>query len=210
MSILTQLRTAHDIRIKFNVSLARWFMYQKKDNGFGVLVNDTSKPPTITAERIRLSHEAASVPSNTSSPVGLSTSFSMFVEMYYNSVIMENDVLIVDSVGWKVGPVDSLKVTSGDVYGKHAPLVRVNLSVNNMITSFKIGTAVGVINNTLNTILVKVPAGSDVEHLTPVVVHGGKLIDKTGEQDFTGPVEYTVTAENMIVKTYTVTVEVLP
>lgn len=66
----------------------------------------------------------------------------------------------------------------------------------------------GVIDDT--DITVTVPAGTTVTELTPVVViSDGATISPSTAQDFTNPVQYTVTAEDTTTeKTYTVTVEV--
>jgi hypothetical protein len=78
---------------------------------------------TIT-EIVRLSHETASVPANKTTPVGLGTSFSMFVDMYYDTQIVENCVLKENGNGWKVNAIDSIKAM-GEVYGKRATLTKV-------------------------------------------------------------------------------------
>ncbi|NCC87820.1 MAG: hypothetical protein EOM05_08130 [Clostridia bacterium] len=68
----------------------------------------------------------------------------------------------------------------------------------------------GVISGT--NIAITLPAGTSVTSLTPVIVKSANSsINKTGAQDFTSPVTYTVTAEDGIAtKTYTVNVTVLP
>jgi hypothetical protein len=74
------------------------------------------------------------------------------------------------------------------------------------ITSFTLAGVAGNISGT--NITVEVPAGTDVTSLTPVITHNGASIDKSGPQDFTSPVTYTVTAQDGTAKTYTVTVTV--
>lgn len=158
----------------------------------------------LKTETVRFSHESASVPANKPTPVGLDTNFSMFAELYHDSGIAENDVLIDGVQGWKVGTVDSVKF-AGEVYGKHAPLTKLSsLGTTKAITSFKIGLVSGVIVGT--NITVTLPAGTDVTALTPVIAHSGKMIEPTGDQDFSSPVTYTVTAENLSTKDYIVTV----
>lgn len=205
MSMLSQLRNAHDVRIKFNVSLAQWFVYPMKDNGFGEMVPNLDVPPTIAYEAVRLSHEAASVPANRTGTTGLSTNASYFVELYWNSVIKENDVIVIDGQGWKVGYVDSQKVQN-EVYAKHAPLYRADVSGDSDISNVTIGDAEGVIVD--QNVTVTVPAGTDVTNIEPEILHGGAMIEPTGAQDFTEPVEYTVTAADMTKKIYVITVEV--
>ena len=81
------------------------------------------------------------------------------------------------------------------------------------IEEFKIGEAVGTIDQGNKTIAVEVPYATDVTSLTPDIVayaNGGATLDKTGAQDFTSPVTYKVSsayAEDGDV-TYTVTVTV--
>ncbi|WP_024480882.1 DUF5018 domain-containing protein [Cellulophaga baltica] len=79
------------------------------------------------------------------------------------------------------------------------------LSDTNDITSFIIDGVAGVISGT--TITVTLPAGTDVSSLTPAIIDNGNTVNpNTGvAQDFTNPVEYTVTAADTTTKTYTVT-----
>ena len=205
MSMLSQLRNAHDVRIKFNVSLAQWFVFPLKDNGFGEMIPNLDVPPTIAREAVRLSHEASSVPANSTGTTGLSTNASFFVELYWNSVIKENDVIVIDGQGWKVGYVDSQKVQN-EVYAKHAPLYRADVLGDCDISSVSIDEEEGVIVG--QNVTVTVPAETDVTALEPVISHTGQMIEPTGAQDFTEPVTYTVTAANMTKKIYVITVEV--
>ncbi|GHV82555.1 hypothetical protein AGMMS49991_11130 [Spirochaetia bacterium] len=76
------------------------------------------------------------------------------------------------------------------------------------ITAFKIGSSDGVINEAAKTIAVIVPYGTSVNALTPVVsITGASVSPLSGtEQDFTSPVDYTVTAEDGTEAIYKVTV----
>ena len=159
---------------------------------------------SLTARKV---HEQGSVSTNGSTPVGLGTSFGLYVFTEFDGDIWENQVLLDGSLAYKVGAVDP-HCDHGEVYEKRAKLTSVTAGITNAITSFKIGAAVGVINNTLNTIAITVPAGTVVTALTPVITHNGKMIDKTTAQDFTNPVTYKITAENLSTRTYTVTVAV--
>ena len=183
--MVAQFREGFDKLIKLNPTDAKYF----RNNA-------------IVTETVRFSHESASVPTNKTTPVGLGTNFSMFVELYYDSTVKENDVLIDGTRGWKVGPVDECRF-GGEIYGKHASLVSVTLSSAAKITSLKIGSVSGVINGT--NITVTLPAGTDISVLTPVITHNGKMITPTAAQDFSTPKTYTVTAENMTTQIYTVT-----
>ena len=184
-------------------------MVEQFRDGFDKLIqlNSTNaqyfRDGQLKTETVRFSHESASVPTNRTTPVGLGTNFSMFVEMYHDSTIAMNDVLIENGNGWKVGPVDSVKF-QGEVYGKHAPLTSVTLSANKAITSLKIGNVSGIIAGT--NITVTLPVGTDISALLPVIVYNGKMITPTTAQDFSTPKTYTVTAENLTTQDYIVTV----
>ncbi|AEF81817.1 DUF5018 domain-containing protein [Leadbettera azotonutricia] len=77
------------------------------------------------------------------------------------------------------------------------------------MTAFKIGENDGVINDVDKTVGVIVSYGIDAAHLTPIVSisAGASLLPLSGtEQNFTNPVEYTLTAEDGTTQNYTVTV----
>ena len=66
----------------------------------------------------------------------------------------------------------------------------------------------GIINETAKTIKLQFPSGTDVTNLVPVIeVSEGASIDPASgvAQDFSSPVEYTVTAKNGTTAVYTVT-----
>lgn len=159
----------------------------------------------VKYETVRISHQNASVPANQTNPVGLGTSYSYFLEAEYDSTITKDTILMNNGIAYKTGPIDEIGL-HGEIYVKRSPLTIVAPSTTNQITSFKIGTIAGSINNTANTIIVTLPTGTIVTSLTPAITHNGKLIDKIGTQDFTIPVEYTITAENLTTKKYIVTV----
>lgn len=78
------------------------------------------------------------------------------------------------------------------------------------ILSFKIEDPAceGDINEVAKTILLTLPQHTDVGHLVPVIeVSEGAIVEPASgvEQDFTNPVEYTVTAQNGTTAVYTVT-----
>jgi hypothetical protein len=203
--IIEQMRVGYEKLIKFNETPARGWVYPMKDNGLGQMIRDLDLPPVIKSENVRLAHESGSVPAKTEKVTGLSTNASCFLNLYYFSTIKEGDIVAIQGQGWKVGHVEPA-IVCGEVYGKHAPVYLANLSGACDIESFFIDDEEGEIDG-LN-IVVTLLAGTDITALEPVVGFTGKIIDKTGVQDFTEPVEYTVTAENFETKTYTVTVEV--
>lgn len=100
-----------------------------------------------------------------------------------------------------------LRITNGDVF------VDYTLSVKHdeaRILSFVInGQYLGVINQVAQTISVQVPAGVNLQSLTPTITttEGATLTPASGvPQDFTQPVDYTVTYNTASV-TYKVTVK---
>ncbi|WP_199271494.1 hypothetical protein [Cellulophaga sp. L1A9] len=80
------------------------------------------------------------------------------------------------------------------------------LSSDNNITSFSIDGE--VVNNPAIAFTITLPAGTDVTVLSPTIMHEGNSINPVSGvvQDFTSPVEYTVTAADGSTKVYTVTV----
>lgn len=102
---------------------------------------------------------------------------------------------------------------TGTVSGANVTNVSVacsDLSNSKDITSFVIGSSVGVITGT--DISVTVPFGTDVTSLAPVIVHTGTSVNPASgaAQNFTTPVDYTVTAANGSTKVYTATVTIAP
>lgn len=75
------------------------------------------------------------------------------------------------------------------------------------ILEFKVDTVEGVINQYLKTVTLTFAPGTDLTHLVPVikVSEGATVYPASGEpQDFTNPLEYTVTALNGTTATYVV------
>ena len=185
-------------------------MVEQFRDGFDKLIQFNPKEITyfdtgvLKRETVRISHEASSVQYNGNTPVGLGTSFSKFVEMYWDSTIFQNAVITDGVEWWKVGPVDPVCESEGEIGGKHAPLTKVKPGEIKAITSLKIGLVSGVIVGT--NITVTLPIGTDISALLPVIVYNGKMISPTTAQNFATPKTYTVTAENLTTQNYTVTV----
>lgn len=76
--------------------------------------------------------------------------------------------------------------------------------------AFEDPAADGTIDESAHTIEVIVPFGTDVTALVPTIVYTGDSITPPGgeTQDFSGPVVYTVTAEDASTQDYTITVTV--
>ena len=101
----------------------------------------------------------------------------------------------------------AVTVRNGDAYLDYTLTVLPDAA---SITSFVLnGSYIGVINQTNRTILVRVPTTEDVTNMVPAIglSEGATVTPASGEaQDFTEPVEYTVTYRTASA-TYTVTVE---
>jgi hypothetical protein len=78
------------------------------------------------------------------------------------------------------------------------------------ITAFGLASpaATGSVNETLHTVAVTVPYGTDVTALAPTIAASGVSVSPAGgvAQDFTSPVTYTVTAADGSTQSYVVTV----
>lgn len=84
-------------------------------------------------------------------------------------------------------------------------------STENNILTFKIGNRTGVVNTNNHTVVIDVAHGTDVTTLSPEITISDKatITPANGEsQNFTTPVEYTVTAEDNSQQKWTVTVNV--
>ncbi len=81
------------------------------------------------------------------------------------------------------------------------------LSSSKAITSFNIGSSIGVINNTVS---ITVPFGTNVSNLVPTIVISGISVSPASgvAENFTSPKTYTVTAADGSTQNYVVTVAV--
>jgi len=108
---------------------------------------------------------------------------------------------------------DSKYITLRNISNPY-PYVEPVLSSDKFITQFTI-LSIGIdgtIDNDLNTIILEVPYGTNVTNLTPTILISeyATVNPQSGSaQNFTNPVEYTVTAEDDSTKIYTVTINVL-
>jgi hypothetical protein len=122
-----------------------------------------------------------------------------------------NYIANLSSISEVVTPTDELLTqedqTMGNVEGG---------SLEKLITSFHLrldSEVIGLVNQTDYTITLNVPYGTDVKNLTPSIVisTGATVLPASGtSQDFTNPVVYIVTAQDGSVRSYMVTVNVLP
>jgi len=89
-------------------------------------------------------------------------------------------------------------------------------SIEKLITSFHIRLdpeVIGIINQANYNITLNVPYGTDVKNLIPAIVisTGATVSPASGiAQDFTKPVAYVITAQDGSIRSYMVTVNVLP
>lgn len=87
--------------------------------------------------------------------------------------------------------------------------IRVERDCNPQITDFVVAGVHATINHSAETITAELPYGTSLASLTPSVTlgNGGTSYTPVGAQDFTSPVEYTVTGANGT-RTYAVTLTV--
>lgn len=86
------------------------------------------------------------------------------------------------------------------------------LASSKSITSFSIaGLPSATINETTHTITLNVPYGTSVNSLVPSIGHSGTSVSPASglAQNFSSPVVYTVTAEDLSAQAYTVTINVV-
>lgn len=79
------------------------------------------------------------------------------------------------------------------------------------ITGFIVAGVSATIDNAAHTVQAELPSGTDLTELTPTITvsTGATISPASGvEQDFTSPVEYTVTASDATTQVYTVTLTV--
>lgn len=78
-----------------------------------------------------------------------------------------------------------------------------------VITGFSLNGYEGIVNELNKTILVDVPAGTDISAMHPAVTHNGAAIapHTAYAQDFSKPVTYTITMRDGSEEAYTVLVE---
>jgi hypothetical protein len=107
------------------------------------------------------------------------------------------------------------------VYPIPSPIYKVQAepvkSSENLINTFdlqNLSPAInGVVNNTLHTVSLTVPYGTNISSMTPIITISDKstIAPQSGEvADFRNNVTYTVTAEDGMTQSYVVTVTVLP
>ena len=133
---------------------------------------------------------------------------------YVNGVLQTSGVSVVDftnAVIYQVVAQNEIDQTNWTV----TVTVDTNLSGEAEILSFMVPNQLGnsVINSSEATVSVTVPYGTNVTNLIPTIVvsNGATISPPSGvAQNFTNPVQYTVTAQNGTQKVWTVTVTIQP
>jgi PGF-pre-PGF domain-containing protein len=109
-------------------------------------------------------------------------------------------------------------VTDGIATDSETITITVNIAPNSTksITAFKFETldpaVVGIINETAKTVSLTVPYGTNVTAVIPTIEHTGINIRPNSgvAQNFTVPINYTVTAGDSTIQNYTVTANISP
>ncbi len=111
-------------------------------------------------------------------------------------------------------PVEYTVTAADSSTQKYTVTVTVSANPAKAITAFNFNgltpNVTGTVNEAGKTIALTVPFGTDVTALVPTITHTGASVSpNTGvDQNFTAPVEYTVTAADSSTQKYTVTVTV--
>jgi hypothetical protein len=82
--------------------------YTTKDNGFGVMVPDTSGTKTTYTYRVRISHERSGVQKIQEYDAGLDTSLSLWVLAPHTATLNANEVFTYNGNSYKILAVDAL------------------------------------------------------------------------------------------------------
>ena len=133
-------------------------------------------------------------------------SSSKYGDLFGDAVDIDDNIICVGAYWYNNGYINQ-----GATY-IYSPYLQ---SIENNITNFDIPNQVGeeIINDTEHTVTLDVEAGTDVSDIVPTIeISNLATIDPASgiSQNFTTPVEYTVTAENGDEQIWTITVIVLP
>jgi hypothetical protein len=96
----------------------------------------------------------------------------------------------------------------GTIPNSNESAASANVRTLNTAKNITVFSITGQNSSTINglNISISMPYGTTVTSLTPSITHTGASISPTGAQDFTSPVQYTVTAEDGSTQMYTATV----
>ena len=132
----------------------------------------------------------------------LSLVFPEIVVSEFASIIFEPTVLSEGSNKYVIA------AENGDTHVYWVVVRRSPASSRNQITSFKYGGYSGIINDEDNTVTVTIPNSVSASFAPEIIVSEFAVISPASGvmQDFSSPVEYTVTAQNGLSRVYTVEV----
>jgi hypothetical protein len=103
-----------------------WDRYPLKDNGMGVMIEDTTQPPAQMSGVLRISHQSGGISENQVTDRGLTTNKSAYA-LWLPDLDLRKDDIITGEFGsiqkWKIGTV-SPYFSEGKCYKKEAALVR--------------------------------------------------------------------------------------
>ncbi|MCX6721962.1 MAG: DUF5018 domain-containing protein [Candidatus Staskawiczbacteria bacterium] len=117
-------------------------------------------------------------------------------------------ILIVAALGWW-GFTRTNSVTS-QLNGSEAKIKSSEKTINSFALSGLSPSGISeVIDNTKHTITLITPSGTDITKLVPIISVSGSTISPASgvAQNFTKPVDYTVTAQDGSTQKYTITVK---
>ncbi len=118
---MSQARDAIRAQIDRNPARVTIQRQQLVDDGYGGQIPDPLGVPDTFPVKVRVAHEASSVPELSGAPTGMSTNLSRFILADYRTEIKEGDRFNYLGYGWEVGFVDPLQY-EGKIIGYQAPL----------------------------------------------------------------------------------------
>jgi hypothetical protein len=190
--MIDQLRDGTYRQIAENPTIITPYRRPLVSDDFGGLAPDPTG--TLTAQplaRVRLSHESSSVPANRPMPSGLDTNLSLYVLTDYHAPLQDGDVFNAEGRGWKVGPINTLKI-EGYTYATEAPIT----PADTVPITIPHGFAVAAISDTeidvvwddvgaVNTYSVERKTGAAAFAVVASPVAGAKIFHDTGRTPLT-------------------------
>ena len=149
--------------------------------------------------------------SGTSMATPYVTGLAALIEGYRQDLTSSQVKNVILTTGKDLNSLSSKTVT-GKIIDAQKALA--SLTSTKKITSFNLTNplSTGVVNENNHTISLSVPFGTDVTSLIPTIIIDGASINPNTlvAQDFTNPVNYTVTALDGSTQIYTITIHVNP
>ena len=123
---LAQARAGIIALIKMNQQSVTMYDYPEIDNGFGVMVPDSTDTPVETIVKCKISHKRQGPFHPGQSPAGITTDNQRYILVNYKTTIKKHGFFTdTDNNEWRIGHVDILRQFEG-VIGYQAILKKIN------------------------------------------------------------------------------------